>query len=346
MNKLMGFTLCFVGAFASLSTLGLEPLPESPLIPKDNPMNKDKIELGRMLYFDTRLSGDRTVSCNTCHDVMGAGIDGLPKSKGIKGQIGGRNAPTVFNSAYLSVQFWDGRAATLEEQAKGPITNPIEMGLESHEVAVEVISSVPEYRKKFKKAFGSKSEVSIDTIAKAIAAFERTLVTPDAPLDRYLKGDKKALSERQIAGMETFKSVGCVSCHSGPMLAGPNLPMGTGFYQKFPLIPGSEYDQKYKFTDDLGRYEVTQNESDKHSFRVPSLRNVAKTAPYFHNGSVDSLDEAVRVMAKTQLNKDLTNEEVENLVAFLESLTGVFPKEKVPRLPKDVNKSNKQAQMN
>lgn len=307
-----------------------EPLALKAPVPADNPMSKPKIELGKALYFDVRLSKDNSVSCNTCHDVNRGGVDGLPTSKGIGGQFGDRNSPTVFNAAFLSVQFWDGRAATLEDQAKGPLTNPIEMGMESHDAVIAKVKSIPGYVKAFERVFGKKDPVTIDNLAKAIAAYERTLITPNSPFDRYVKGNKQALSPEALEGMTLFQTVGCVACHQGQAFAGPSLPVGQGFYMRFPNFPGSDYDKKYEFSKDLGRYKVTKNESDKNMFRVPTLRNVELTAPYFHNGKVATLDEAVRVMAKTQLNKDLSEADVKKLVAFLKSLTGQIPTTKPP----------------
>lgn len=315
-----------------------EPLPKQPPIPSHNPMTKEKVSLGQQLFFDPRLSKSGTLSCNSCHNVMAGGDDGRPNSVGIGGQLGGRSAPTVWNAAFLSVQFWDGRAASLEEQAKGPLTNPIEMGMESHDIVIGRIKKIPGYQSQFDKVFG-KNSLNIDNLAKAIAAYERTLITPDSPFDRYLKGDKKAISAAAVRGMNLAQSEGCTSCHSGPNFAGPMLPEGTGFFQKFPVIPGTEYEKKYKLGEDLGRYTVTKNEGEKNMFRVPTWRNVALTAPYFHNGSVASLDEAVRVMAKVQLNKTLTDAQVNDIVAFMETLTGKFPDQKMPRLPELTNRS-------
>jgi cytochrome c peroxidase len=262
---------------------------------------------------------------------MGNGADTSAFSKGVGGKLGGRNSPTVWNAAFHSVQFWDGRAALLEDQAKGPLINPVEMAMRDHAQVVERVASKPEYVEKIKKIYGEP--VSIDNIAKSIAAFERTLLTPDSPFDQYMKGNKKALSASAVRGMKAVQSVGCTSCHSGPNFAGPMLPMGTGFYQKFPVMPNTIYDQKYGFSKDLGRFEVTKQESDKNMWRVPSWRNVARTAPYFHNGSVATLEEAVRVMAKTQLNRDLSDAEVKDMVAFLTSLNGKLPKITEPKLP-------------
>jgi cytochrome c peroxidase len=321
-------------AFAfPLSVSAFEALPKKVPVPANNPITPAKVELGKQLYFDPRLSKDGTVSCNSCHNVMAGGEDNRPNSVGIKGQHGGRSAPTVWNSAFLSVQFWDGRAKSLEEQAKGPLTNPIEMGMDNHDAVIARIKSIPGYVDGFKKAFPGSKDINIDQVAMAIATYERTLVTPDSPFDLYMKGNKKALSAAAVRGMNLAQSVGCTSCHSGPNFAGPLLPEGAGFYQKFPTFPGSSYDSKYELTADEGRSGVTKNPADKHFFRVPTWRNIALTAPYMHNGKVPNLPEAVRVMAKTQLNKELKEEEVSDLVAFLNALTGKFPEQKMPRLP-------------
>lgn len=334
MKKLFLYTVLMTSIFLFYPLAqSFEALPKKPPVPSDNPITKEKIELGKILYFDPRLSKNGTVSCNSCHNVMAGGEDNRSVSVGVDGKKGGRSAPTVWNSAFLSVQFWDGRAKSLEEQAKGPIENPVEMAA-THTLVVERIAKMPKYQELFKKAFGKKGDViTIDNVAKAIATYERTLLTPNAPLDLYVKGKKKAMSEDQIKGMQKFQNIGCVACHSGPNFAGPAMPEGTGFYMKFPTIPGSEYDKKYDLLSDKGRFDVTKNEADKNMWRVPTLRNVALTAPYFHNGKVKTLDEAVRVMAKTQLNQDLTNEDTRHLVAFLNALTGEFPAQVMPRLP-------------
>ena len=314
---------------ASSSAMAMEALPMSPPIPADNPMSDAKIELGKQLYFDPRLSIDGTVSCNSCHNVMATGTDSRPTSVGINGQRGGRNAPTVWNSAFLSAQFWDGRAATLEDQAKGPPLNPIEMGMPSEKAVVDRLKAIPGYKEQFNSIFG---EVSYNNMAKAIAAYERTLITPDSPFDLYIKGNKAAINNKAVAGMKLFQEIGCSGCHSGVNFAGPKLPIGQGFYQKFPAND-SEYTAKYDFKADKGRFEETKDKNDMHMWRVPTLRNVAVTAPYFHNGSVNTLSEAVRVMGKTQLNQTLNDKQVEDIVAFLESLTGEFPVQTMPRLP-------------
>ena len=322
--------LCFSTAWAQF-----EPLPDKVPVPADNPMTPEKIELGKQLFFDPRLSSSGTVSCNSCHNVMAGGDDGRSFSAGVRAQLGDRNAPTVWNAAFQSVQFWDGRAATLEDQAKGPLINPVEMGMKNHDVVVtDRIAKVPGYQEAFKKVFGGSKPITINNVAKAIAAYERTLVTRNSPLDKYLKGDQKALSAKAVQGMETFKTVGCVACHQGPNLSGPALPIGTGFFQPFPKFEDAAIEAKYGFKKDLGRAKETKKDEDKHMYRVPTLRNIAMTAPYFHNGMVRDLPEAVRVMGKTQLNKNLSKKEIEQIVAFLkEGLTGEFPPQTMPRLP-------------
>lgn len=323
----------------SLSVQAFEPLPATPPVPADNPMTAGKIELGKQLYFDPRLSLDGTVSCNSCHNVMSSGTDNRSVSVGVGGLKGGRSAPTVWNSAFLSTQFWDGRAASLEDQAKGPILAHVEMAMPSADEAVKRIKSIPGYVQSFKAVFGEENAVTYDNIAKAIATYERTLVTPDSPFDRYMRGDKMAMSDAAQRGMKTVESVGCTSCHNGPNFSGPQLPIGQGFFQKFPTFAGSKYDKQYDLTSDLGRYNVTKDSDDKHMWRVPTWRNVALTAPYFHNGSVKTLDEAIRVMAKTQLDKELSDKQVSDIAAFLNSLTGEFPAQTMPRLPDYVNGS-------
>jgi cytochrome c peroxidase len=308
-----------------------QALPAQPPTPADNPTTPAKVELGKMLYFDPRLSSTGTVSCFSCHNVMEGGDDHRSTSVGVHGQIGGRNAPTVWNAAFLSVQFWDGRAPTLEAQAKGPIANPIEMGMMG--LAVDRIKLIPGYQSIFEQVFGPDKPISDDTIAMAIAAYERTLITPNSPYDRFVKGDKKALSKQQQRGMQTFADTGCVACHSGPNFSGPTLPLGTGFFMKFPTYPNSPYVAQYRLLDDGGKAVGTGTIEDQNMWRVPTLRNLTYTAPYLHNGLVKSLPEAVRVMAATQLDKKLSDTQVSDIVAFLEGLTGEFPEQMMPRLP-------------
>lgn len=282
-----------------------------------NEITKEKIELGKLLYFDKRLSKDGTVSCNSCHNLETFGVDLLPTSPGVGGVLGARNSPTVFNAAFHKTQFWDGRAKDVEEQAGGPILNPVEMAIPSEEFLLKRLSEIPLYQDKFAKAYPNESKVfTYDNLTKAIAAFERVLVTP-SPFDEYLAGDEDALTLQQKKGMMSFSLVGCTTCHAGKLLGGE-------LFQKFGV-----YDDYWEHTSsekiDEGKFEVTKSELDKYIFKVPSLRNVAETAPYFHDGSVDSLGRAVDIMAKVQLDKELSKEEVENIVAFLESLTGDIP---------------------
>jgi cytochrome c peroxidase len=310
-----------------------QALPDQAPAPADNPTTPAKVELGRMLYFDPRFSKTGTVSCNSCHNLMLGGDDNRPVSMGVHGKTGGRSAPTVWNSGFASSQFWDGRAATLEDQAKGPVANPVEMGMSDVETAMDVVRAIPGYKPYFVKAFGEQDPLTVDNAARAVAAFERTMITPNSPYDRFVKGDRKALSEQQQRGMQAFADIGCVSCHSGAAFNGPSMPAGSGFFMKFPTFADNAYVKKYDLLKDKGRFDVTKQDADMHLFKVPTLRNIALTAPYFHNGSVKTLDEAVRVMAKTQLNKDLSNAQVEDVVAFLNGLSGEFPKQELPRLP-------------
>lgn len=308
-------------------------LAEVAPAPADNPTTDAKVELGKMLFFDPRFSSTGTVSCFSCHNVMEGGDDHRPTSVGVHGQLGGRNAPTVWNSAFHSVQFWDGRAASLEDQSKGPPVNPIEMGMSDLQATLNRLRAIPGYKPYFEKAFGPGDTITVENAAKAVAAYERTLITPNSPYDRYVKGDKAAMTQQQVAGMQTFDSVGCTSCHNGPNFNGPSLPTGQGFFMKFPTFADNAYVSEYKLMDDNGRMEVTHQASDAHLWRVPTLRNLEYTAPYMHTGTVKTMDEAVRVMAKTQLNKDLADTEVKGIVAFLGALSGEFPEQTMPRLP-------------
>jgi len=328
-------------AAVSLSAVAVEwqALPAKAPEPANNPTTPAKVELGKLLYHDVRLSSNGVLSCNSCHNVMSGGEDNRSGSIGVRNQVGGRSAPTVWNAAFSSVQFWDGRAPSLEEQARGPVTNPGEMGMKSWDDVVARLNAMPEYKKAFAAAFGSEDSVSADNAVKAIAAYERTLITPNSAYDKYVKGDKAALTEQQVRGLNTFAEVGCVGCHSGPAFNGPQLPEGTGFYQKFPGQDNGALEAQYNFSADLGRFEATKNEADKHFFKVPTLRNIALTAPYFHNGKVKTLQDAVRIMGKLQLNRDLTNEQVADITAFLNGLTGEFPKLEMPRLPAYANQA-------
>jgi cytochrome c peroxidase len=273
-----------------------------------NPITDAKVNLGRMLYFDKRLSIDNDVSCNSCHQLDKYGVDNEKTSKGHKGQRGDRNSPTVYNAAFHFAQFWDGRAANVEEQAKGPILNPVEMAMPSEPEVIQRLEGVEGYREAFAAAFpGEKQPITYDNLARAIGAFERKLVTP-SPFDEFLAGDDKALTKEQQEGLAIFLDTGCTVCHSGAVFGGQ-------MYQKLGLV-------KPYSTEDPGRAKITGNEAERGFFKVPSLRNVAKTEPYFHDGSIATLDQATRIMAEHQLGRTLSDADVTKLVAFLESLTG------------------------
>lgn len=298
------------------------PVGEAPEN-SENPITEAKVDLGRMLYYDTRLSMDRSVSCNTCHDLASYGDDGRHVSQGIHGQEGGRSAPTVFNAAYHLAQFWDGRAKDVEEQAIGPVTNPIEMGMPDADYVLKVLNSIPGYVDLFAKAFPEEKEsLTYVNVGKAIGAFERNLITP-APFDAYLKGDDSALTDPQKEGLNLFLTTGCATCHNG-------VAVGGQMFQKLGLV------KEWK-TDDKGRYEATKVDTDMYYFKVPSLRNITETGPYLHDGSIKSLDEMVSKMAEYQLGRNLSDDEVSKIVSFLGALKGKVDMEyvKKPELPED-----------
>ena len=280
------------------------------------------ISLGRTLFYDARLSKNHDISCNSCHKLDNYGVDGAPTSTGHRQQLGGRNSPTVYHAAGHLAQFWDGRAADVEAQAKGPILNPVEMAAPSEEYVLTVLKSIPGYGDQFKSAFtGQEDPITYDNLAIAIGAFERGLTTP-APFDKYLAGDDAALSDDAKAGLALFMQTGCTACHNGPLLGGQ-------MYQKFGLVkPAPDL-------TDAGRFEVTKADADKFVFKVPSLRNVAKTGPYFHDGKTTDLSAAVKTMASLQLGRDLNDKDTGLIVKFLESLTGDLPTDYIamPQLP-------------
>jgi cytochrome c peroxidase len=290
---------------------GLAALPDLGAAPSDA-TQQAKITLGKKLYVDPRLSRDKDISCNSCHSLANFGVDNQKTSPGHKKQRGGRNSPSSFNAALHMAQFWDGRAKDVEEQALGPIQNPIEMAMAvGGKEVVARLSADAEYHELFKRAFPTeKDPLTFANVGKAIGAFERTLVTPSR-FDAFVKGDDKALSDAGLAGLKTFKEVGCMACHNGATLGGQ-------MYQKLGLV-------KPYATKDLGRFEVTKNEFDKNVFKVPSLRNVEKTAPYLHDGSIATLEEAVRIMGEYQLGRKLDDKQVAEIVTFLKSLTGKLP---------------------
>jgi len=301
-------------------------LPENADNP-DNPVTAPKVKLGKVLYFDNRLSKDQTQSCNTCHNLSAFGVDNESFSEGDDGSMGDRNSPTVLNAALHSTQFWDGRAKDVEEQAGLPVLNPVEMAIPSEKFLVDRLSGVKMYQDMFAAAFPeSKKPLTYENIRLAIAAFERTLLTP-SKWDDYLKGNTAALSEQEQKGLETFISVGCITCHTGSLIGG-NMFQKFGLFGNYWELTGSE-------NIDLGRMKETNNEMDKYMFKVPSLRNIAKTWPYFHDGSVKDLKEAAVIMAKLGLNKDLTEEQADDIVIFLNALTGDLP-EDVKKAPAEL----------
>ena len=297
------------------------PASDEPIQPISPAKVKDAalVELGKKLYFDTRLSKSGFISCNSCHNLSMGGTDNLKTSIGHNWNKGPINAPTVLNSSLNLAQFWDGRAADLKAQAGGPIANPGEMA-SNHTLAVEVLQSIPGYVAEFKKVFGTET-VTIDEVTKAIAAFEETLVTPNSRFDKWLKGDKKALTPQEVAGYALFKDSGCTACHNGPAVGGNS-------FQKMGVV------EAYQATSPAeGRVAVTKDEADRFNFKVPTLRNVELTYPYFHDGEAATLTQAVDTMGRIQLGKKFTAEENAKIVAFLKSLTGEQPSFKMPILP-------------
>ncbi len=306
-----------------------EPLPAS-VPPAQGTPAKELVDLGRMLYYEPRLSKSQTISCNTCHDLAKYGVDGEPTSDGHKGQKGDRNSPTVYNAAAHFAQFWDGRAATVEEQAKGPVLNPVEMAMPGEARVVAVLASMPEYVEAFAKAFpGDRQPISYDNMAKAIGAFERNLMTPSR-WDTLLKGDANALTPEEQLGLRTFLDSGCQMCHRGALLGGTS-------YQRLGLA------KDFPRATDPGRMKVTHDEGDKSVFKVPSLRNIEKTGPYFHDGATATLEQAISDMGAYQLGKSLTPDQVRQIAGFLKVLTGTIDPEyiKPPVLPKSTARTPK-----
>jgi cytochrome c peroxidase len=288
----------------------LAALPERAENPC-NPSTPERVELGKLLYHDVRLSKSQEISCNSCHQLDRFGVDGEATSPGQRGQRGARNSPTVYNAALQFRQFWDGRAADVEEQAQGPVLNPIEMAMPDAAAVEAVLRSIPGYQALFAAAFPeADSPLGFVNMARAIAAFERTLLTPSR-LDHFLVGELGSLNDQEQRGLELFLDVGCTTCHNG-------VAVGGGSYQKLGLV------RPYA-TEDTGRMEVTGDERDKYFFKVPTLRNVAETGPWFHDGSITSLEEAVQKMGWHQLGRELEPEQIADLVSFLSSLTGTPP---------------------
>lgn len=281
-------------------------------IPADN-----KVKLGKYLYFDTRLSGEGNISCNSCHDLNTYGVDNKTFSPGDDGSLGGRNSPTVFHAALHKMQFWDGRAKDVEEQAGGPILNPVEHNIKSEEQLIERIKKVEMYQKMFADVYtGDKDPITFNNLTNAIGAFERTLM-PESRFDKYLEGDESALTTQEKKGLDSFITAGCITCHNG-------VAMGGQMFQKFGV-----YHEYWKYTEsekvDNGLFDLSNNETEKYFFKVPGLRNVTHTSPYFHDGSVKELKEAVKIMGKLQNNVELTDQQIDDIVAFLGSLSSDIP---------------------
>ncbi len=302
-----------------------KPLPTTPPNIADNRANPARVELGEMLFFDPRLSRSGTISCNGCHNLGTGGADNLPVSIGHRWQHGRRNAPTVFNSVFNIAQFWDGRARDLKSQAKQPVQTAVEMNSTPDRV-VKTLTSIPEYVELFRKAFADEEDpVSFENMARAIEVFEATLITPNGPFDRFLRGEDNAMSVQQRRGLQKFMGTGCVTCHRGINVGGNAF---------FPFGMMTAPDELVRPPEDHGRSHVTGRALlHRYFFRVAPLRNVTLTAPYFHSGRVWDLGEAVRIMAKSQLNAVLSDEDVEDIVAFLGALTGEQPHVVYPKLP-------------
>ena len=317
----------FLGLALAFSTVASTAFAEEPIQPiaPVKEINLAQVELGKKLYFDPRLSKSGFISCNSCHNLSMGGTDNLKTSIGHNWQQGPINAPTVLNSSMNVAQFWDGRAADLKAQAGGPIANPGEMAF-THTLAIDVLESIPEYVIEFKQVFG-KDKIDIDQVTEAIAEFEKTLVTPNSRFDKWLLGDKDALTAKELAGYTLFKQAGCIACHNGPAVGGNS-------FQKMGVV------KPYKAKSPAeGLSAVTGKDADRFKFKVPTLRNVEMTYPYFHDGEAETLTEAVDVMGRLQLGKKFTNEENAQIVAFLKTLTGDQPAFALPILPPSTDKT-------
>lgn len=312
-----------IGLAMSASAMAQERYkPNNELIKVIEPaqgQNPAEVELGKKLFFDPRLSRSGFISCNSCHNLSMGGSDNLKTSIGDKWQQGPINSPTVLNSSLNFVQFWDGRAETLQEQAGGPIANPMEMAF-THDLAVDILESIPEYRAEFKATFNS-DKITIEQITQALAAFEETLVTPNSRFDQWLNGKEDAITDQELRGYLLFKSSGCVACHNGPAVGGNS-------FQKMGVVAPYVTDN-----ESAGRAGVSGKDVDRMQFKVPTLRNVEMTYPYFHDGAAATLSEAVDIMGRLQLGREFSQEEIGDIVAFLKTLTGDQPDFKLPILP-------------
>lgn len=292
---------------------GVEAEPITPL-PLTTPLDNKKVELGRRLFHDVKLSSDGSVSCASCHSLANGGVDRRVRSRGIGGKEGGINAPTVFNSGLNFRQFWNGRAETLEEQVDGPLQHPAEMGA-TWTQAVAALSKDQSYRTEFADIY--RDGIQPHNVRDAIAIFERSLVTPNSRFDRFLRGDRTALNEEELAGYRLFKQLGCISCHQG-------MNIGGNMYQKLGIMEDYFTSQGNISEADLGRFGITKRKEDRHVFKVPSLRNIALTPPYLHDGSAKALEDVVLVMARYQLGEQLDPDDLKKIIAFLRTLTGEY----------------------
>ena len=329
MNTAITWTLRAV-AVAALMTAGAamaqDKEPVSP-VPAPKAVNPAAVELGKKLFFDPRLSKSGFISCNSCHNLSMGGTDNLKTSIGHNWQQGPINSPTVLNSRLNLAQFWDGRAADLKAQAGGPIANPGEMAF-THELAIETLKSIPGYVAEFKQVFKT-DKLTIDEVTTAIAAFEETLVTPNARFDQWLDGDKKAITADELAGYKLFKDSGCVACHNGPNFGGNS-------FQKMGVV------QSYKTASTAeGRKGVTGKDADRLNFKVPTLRNIELTYPYFHDGAAETMTQAVDLMGRLQLGREFSKDENAKIVAFLKTLTGQQPQIALPIMPPSTDKTPK-----
>ncbi|AGA34799.1 Cytochrome c551 peroxidase [Thioalkalivibrio nitratireducens DSM 14787] len=317
----VGITLACTGIAVADDGYGdyrnrFDPLPAMPPIPADSSLTPERVELGNMLFFEPRISSSGVISCATCHNPALGWSDRIPRAVGHEGQVGERNTPTVLNSGFFEAQFWDGRAADLEEQALGPIEADIEMAMSLDE-AIARLNEFDIYKKKFAAAFpGDENPIREENVAKALASFQRTLNTPNSRFDRYLNGDLDALTEQEKRGMKKFADSGCQACHSGPAFT------DSRFHRI--QVPGSE---------DEGRFLVTGKDSDRFAFKTPTLRNIALTYPYMNNGATATLEEAVAIMGQEMLGREYAEDEIGDLVAFLHTLTGEMPTFEIPALP-------------
>ena len=318
----LGAFSCAAALLCAAPVMAQEPV--QPITPAKI-THPGQVELGKKLWFDPRLSKSGFISCNSCHNLSLGGRDNLKPSIGHNWAEGPINSPTVLNSSMNVAQFWDGRAANLKEQAGGPIANPMEMAF-THELAVDMLNSIPGYQAEFKQVF-KKDTINIDQVTDALAAFEETLVTPNSRFDKWLKGDQKALTKNELDGYKLFRDNGCVACHNGAAVGGNS-------FQRMGLVEPYKTDNPAE-----GRVAVTGADADRFNFKVPTLRNVELTYPYFHDGAADTLAEAVDTMGRIQLGKKFTPEENAKIVAFLKTLTGEQPKLTMPILPPSSDKT-------